>query len=658
MAKKIEGITIEIDGNTKKLNTALKSSNQVITATQKNVKTLDKLLKLDPKNVDLLKQKQANLKAEISATEEKLKLEKKAMEQMLAKADDSEEAQQAQRDLKVKISETEAELKKLGKEYDDVSVAAEQSGKKQIADAKKVAENNKKILKGIGKAVAVGFAGVTTIAGGVFSLAKKTASATDEIDKMSERLGLSREGYQKLDYVLSQSGVEINSFQTGMKSLTANMDKVTEGNKTAISNFEKLGVSVFDSNGKLKNQEQMLNEIIPAFQNMKNSTEKSRLAQELFGKQGQEILPLLNSQAGSYEELSKKAEEYGLVLSDDAINAGVKFTDTLDTLERSFQIIGTQIGAEFLPVVQDVADKIIDNMPLILDKIDSFKEKANEAKNKAVEIYDWIKGHKGLLAGIAITIGTITTAMIAYNTVQAISSAIQTAKTAVNLAETASLWSLVAAQTAAIAPYIITIAAIAALIAIIIHCIKNFDKFKKSFNDFKENATKKIAELKDNIKNTFTNLKNQALTWGKDMIQNFINGIKAKIQNLKESVNNIAKTISDRLHFSVPDKGPLALADTWMPDMVDLLSSGIDKGIPKLETKMNKLASAMSSEITTSVAMNPQSAYQQQTANGTNITGIVSLLNRYLPQIAKGQQVKIDSDSFLGYIDKGLGLRI
>lgn len=217
-------------------------------------------------------------------------------------------------------------------------------------------------------------AGIATAAAGVTAalvgVAKGTADTADNIDKMSQRLGLSREGFQELDFVLSQSGVDINSFQTGVKSLVANMDKVTEGNKTAMENFNKLGLSVRDSSGHLKDEETMLFQTIQAFQRMDDSTEKSRLAMEMFGKQGQEILPLLNSEAGSFEELKQKAHDLGIVLGDDVIDNGVELTDTLDQLKRSFKSLVDNLGGSLVPILNQVSKFIIDAMPKIRELMD------------------------------------------------------------------------------------------------------------------------------------------------------------------------------------------------------------------------------------------------------------------------------------------------
>lgn len=80
------------------------------------------------------------------------------------------------------------------------------------------------------------------------------------------------------------------------------------------------------------------------------------------------------------------------------------------------------------------------------------------------------------------------------------------------------------------------------------------------------------------IKDKFTDLKNSALSWGKDMIDNFISGIKSKAQDLLNAIiETIPEPIREFCHFTVPDKGPMADADTWMPDMMKLMANGIKK---------------------------------------------------------------------------------
>ena len=151
-------------------------------------------------------------------------------------------------------------------------------------------------IKTVGKWGAAVVGAAATAGAAMVGMATKTAANCDEIDKMSQKLGLSREAYQEWNYILSQNGADINSLGAGMKTLTAQMDKVTEGNAAAIGNFNKLGLSVYDSTGKLKSQEQMFEETVTALQGMEDGTEKARLATECCAEHNAQIIngaPLL-----------------------------------------------------------------------------------------------------------------------------------------------------------------------------------------------------------------------------------------------------------------------------------------------------------------------------------------------------------------------------
>jgi len=110
-----------------------------------------------------------------------------------------------------------------------------------------------------------------------------------------------------------------------------------------------------------------------------------------------------------------------------------------------------------------------------------------------------------------------------------------------------------------------------------------------------------------------------AITWGSDMIKNFIDGIKKKAKDLGNAIKDLAKNyIAKFLHFSVPDAGPLADADTWAPDFVALMVKGIEEGAPKIAAAAQDFAGAMSTSIT---AYGPTGALEGgSTYNGGNIT--------------------------------------
>ncbi len=215
-------------------------------------------------------------------------------------------------------------------------------------------------------------AGAAAAGAALFGMANKAAGATDRIDKLSQKIGISRQGFQEWEYILSQSGTDIDKLQVGLKTMVQRMDETARGVGQGARMFEQLGVSVTDNTGAMKSQEQVFEETVRALQGMPEGAEKSRLAFELFGKAGTELMPMLNSSSESIDELKQKANDLGLVISDDAVDAGVIFTDTLDSLKRSFGAVATNIGATLMPMFITLADWIILHMPEIQAVIQAF----------------------------------------------------------------------------------------------------------------------------------------------------------------------------------------------------------------------------------------------------------------------------------------------
>ena len=219
-----------------------------------------------------------------------------------------------------------------------------------------------------GKAVkGMAILGGAVTAGGtaLFGMAKSSADTTDRIDKLSQKIGMSKTGFQEWEYVLSQNGMEIESMQAGMKKLTTVADQAIQGTGRGAEIFKGLGISVRDSNGAIKDQETLFNESVTALQGMEDGTEKARLAQELFGGAGAKLMPLLNGTAEGTEELKKQAHDLGIVLSDDAVSSGAQFTDTMDNLSRSFGAVTANVGVSLMPLLQTFFDFVLAHMPTI-----------------------------------------------------------------------------------------------------------------------------------------------------------------------------------------------------------------------------------------------------------------------------------------------------
>lgn len=417
--------------------------------------------------------------------------------------------------------------------------------------------------------------GAATAAGGaaLISVAKEAAGVTDNIDKMSQKIGISRQAYQELDFITSQCGASVDSLKGGMKTLTNQMQMANEGSETAVAAFDALGLSWTDGTGKLKDQETMMWEAFSALQSCEDQTKKAALASDLFGKAGTELMPMLNGASGSIEEMKQKAHELGLVLDDEAIDSGVVFTDTVDQAKRSLTTLVTQIGVSVMPIIQGLLDYLIVNMPQIKSLAETVFGVLGTVVTIAAEtligLIGFVDQHKVQLIAFGAVIGTLTIAYGAYNAVQAI-------KAAMAVKEVASIGALIvaygaqaAAMLVAMAPYIAITAAIAAVIAIGVLLYKNWDtikeKAKELFNKLKDifgNIKEKVAEKVESMKSAITDKFNAI----KENVAGKVDGIKEsvvtkfsaikegivdKIEGAKEKIKGIIDKIKGFFNFKV-----------------------------------------------------------------------------------------------------------
>lgn len=191
-------------------------------------------------------------------------------------------------------------------------------------------------------AIATGTAAATTamVAG-----AKQTAEYGDNIDKMSQKLGLSTEAFQEWDAILSYSGASIESLKPSMKTLTAQAQQGSEA-------FQKLGIS--EEEVATLSQEDLFGRVIEGLQGMEEGMERSALATELLGKGATDLAPLLNTSAEETEALRQHVHDLGGIMSEEAVKASAQFGDTLQDLQTSIAGIKRGITSDLMPSLTEV----------------------------------------------------------------------------------------------------------------------------------------------------------------------------------------------------------------------------------------------------------------------------------------------------------------
>lgn len=213
MAGRIKGITVEIGGDTTGLEKALKSVNTTIRNTQSQLKDVNRLLKLDPSNTELLSQKQRTLKEAIGATKEKLETLKQAQEQAKQQLENGDLGQDKYDALQREIIETEQELRRLQEEAASTSVALskiDQAGKKMEAFGDSVTSAGQKIMPASMAVAGLGAAAVKTATDfdeGMSKVAAISGATGDDLDALRDK---AREMGAKTKFSASEAADAMN----------------------------------------------------------------------------------------------------------------------------------------------------------------------------------------------------------------------------------------------------------------------------------------------------------------------------------------------------------------------------------------------------------------------------------------------------------------
>lgn len=269
MANRIKGITVEIGGNTTKLEKALTDVNKQIKTTQSNLKDVEKLLELDPANVELLSQKQSYLNEVIEETKKKLETEKEALKQ-LNEQNQSGELTEEQKALQREIEATEQQLKKFedelkefGSVFQQQMVAVGEKVKEVGSEVKKVGDELQSVGTSLTKnvtapIVAVGTASIAAfneVDNGIDTIIKKTGATGPVLAELEQSM---KNIYGTLPVTAEEAGQAVGEVNTRFKvtgdrleQLSISFLKFAKINDTDLVNaidsvdfiMEKFGIS-------------------------------------------------------------------------------------------------------------------------------------------------------------------------------------------------------------------------------------------------------------------------------------------------------------------------------------------------------------------------------------------------------------------------------
>lgn len=388
MAEKIRGITIELGGDASGLEQALKGVNKEVKNTQAQLKDVERLLKLDPKNTELLAQKQKLLGEQIKNTNEKLKKLKEAQATMDKNGVDKNSDQYMA--LQREIIFTEREVKNL--EAASQETANAMSKVAQVADkvsqgAQKVADKTKAISAAAGGAL-------TALAG----LGIKAAKDADELVTLAKQTGFSTDELQKFKYASELVDVSMSDI-TGAAS---KLKKSVAGDSKELA---KLGVKTKNADGTFRDINEIFYDTLSALGGIQNETERDTLAMAIFGRGADSLAGIIDDGGAALKAYGQEAEDMGLILSGDTLNALNKTNDAFEKLKAQASARLAETGAKALEVLTPVLEKVLNLLNGLLTKIGELTPAQMETIMKILAV---VAAISPLASGIAKVAGLVS----------------------------------------------------------------------------------------------------------------------------------------------------------------------------------------------------------------------------------------------------------
>src|SRR6266536_2775711 len=227
----------------------------------------------------------------------------------------------------------------------------------QIDQLKGKAEETNSILKEFKEAFE--FEIVKEAAMKLFEFAKAGGEAADRMSRLSEQVGVEIGALSELSYAAQVTQVGTETLATGRIRMSKSMGQAGDNSTTATRAFKAIGVEIRDSAGKLRDVNQVFNEVAERFSRMEDGATKTAIAVAIFGRGGAELIPMLNKLTGKSAEFAKEAENIGYKLDENAKKAANEFQESLTRMHLAMESLSMQIAVKLSPMFKELADAIV-----------------------------------------------------------------------------------------------------------------------------------------------------------------------------------------------------------------------------------------------------------------------------------------------------------
>jgi hypothetical protein len=175
---------------------------------------------------------------------------------------------------------------------------------------------------------------------------------------MSPKVGVSVEELSSLKLAVELSGSSLEQLGMGLRLLSQNAVDFSRGIGEAKQTFIDFGIGVTNADGTMRETLDIMMDFADVFADMEDGALKTAAAQDVFGRSGGNLIPLLNQGSDAIEEMMKRSEELGVVWSTEDAAAAAAFNDSVTELSTSLDGLEKQLGTKLIPALTDIVDKL------------------------------------------------------------------------------------------------------------------------------------------------------------------------------------------------------------------------------------------------------------------------------------------------------------
>jgi len=188
---------------------------------------------------------------------------------------------------------------------------------------------------------------------------KEALDAADRANKFSQQVGVATETITGLELGAKLAGVTMRDVETGLRRLGRAMSDANEGMSSQIRAFEDLQVEYKNSDGTLRSVDDVLRDVADRFAGMEDGARKVARAQELFGRSGSLLIPMLNKGRAGLDSMIDVSRKLGLVWTKEGAAAAEEFNDRLTLIQAVFQGVAADIARDMLPALNEVTSAFL-----------------------------------------------------------------------------------------------------------------------------------------------------------------------------------------------------------------------------------------------------------------------------------------------------------